>query len=38
MRDLSGWIGASALLEWRWSRGDKAGDGEEGRERELHFD
>ena len=38
MRDLSGWIGAGALLKWRWSRGDEAGDCEEGGECELHFD
>ena len=38
VRDLSGWIGASALLEWRRSRGDEAGDSEERGEFELHFD
>lgn len=26
VRDLSGWIGTGALLEWGWSRGDEAGD------------
>ena len=38
VRDLSGWVGAGALLEWRGSRGDEAGDCEEGGECELHFD
>lgn len=38
VRDLSGWIGAGALLEWRWSCSDEAANGEETGECELHDD
>ena len=34
--DLAGWVGAGALLKWRWHGGSKAGESQDGCECELH--
>lgn len=36
--NLAGWVGAGALLKWRWHGGGEAGESQDGCECELHGD